>query len=179
MNFFDCSNLRSLKSSIESIATRAEVGKTSIYRHWESKEYLIIEALSHLRTEMPILDTGNLREDLFAPLKSASQVVNPVVEQIELKLIGETRSQPQLYPVFHERLIAPRLRQIINLIERAQAHVELRQDLNPLLVLDLIAGAGWYGILFTRYISPAPSDLPEQIVDNTVLRGNQKLEGKQ
>jgi len=102
-----------------------------------------------------------------------------VVEQIELKLIGETRSQPQLYPEFHERLIAPRLRQIINLIERAQAHVELRQDLNPLLVLDLIAGAGWYGIPFTRYISPAPSDLPEQIVDNTVLRGNQKLEGKQ
>jgi hypothetical protein len=70
------------------------------------------------------------------------------------------------------------LHQIINLIERAQARVELRQDLNPLLVLDLIFGVGWYRILFTRHISPAPSDLPEQIVDNTVLRGNQKLEGK-
>ena len=79
MNFFVCSNMRSLKSSIESIATRAGVGKTTIYRRWESKEYLIIEALSHLRTEMPILDAGNLREDLFALLRSASQVVNPLL----------------------------------------------------------------------------------------------------
>jgi AcrR family transcriptional regulator len=118
--------MRSLKSSIESIATCAGGGKTTIYRRWESKEYLIIEAFSHLRTEMPILDTGNLREDLFALLRSASQVVNPVVEQIALKLIGEIRSQPQLYPVFQERLIAPRLRQIINLIERAKARGELR-----------------------------------------------------
>ena len=78
--------MRSLKSSIESIATRAGVGKTTIYRRWESKEYLVIEALSHLHTEMSILDTGNLREDLFALLRSASQVVNPVVEQIGLKI---------------------------------------------------------------------------------------------
>jgi Tetracyclin repressor-like, C-terminal domain len=77
-------------------------------------------------------------------------------------LIGEIKSQPQLYPVFHERLIAPRSRQIINLIERAQAHGELRQDLNPLLVLDLIAGAGWYRILFSKYISPSPAICPNK-----------------
>jgi len=33
-------------------------------------------------------------------------------------------------------------------------------------------------MLFIKYNSPAPNDLPEQIVD-TVLRENQKLGGKQ
>src|SRR6266700_3129165 len=52
--------------SIEEVAARAGVGKTTIYRWWDSKEALALEALQRLYAKRPITDTGNLRQDLIA-----------------------------------------------------------------------------------------------------------------
>ena len=48
------------------LAQRAGVGKATIYRRWESKEALILDALRITETPIPVPDEGNLRDDLFA-----------------------------------------------------------------------------------------------------------------
>src|SRR4029453_4752369 len=51
--------------SIEAIATRARVSKTTIYRRWRSKEELVIELLSQVAAEMmPVADLDNTRAEL-------------------------------------------------------------------------------------------------------------------
>ena len=54
--------------SLEAVANRAGVGKTAIYRRWSSKEALVLDALKVLSVEVPIVDTGNFREDATALL---------------------------------------------------------------------------------------------------------------
>src|SRR6185437_11155783 len=48
--------------SIEEVAARAGVGKTTIYRRWPSKGLLALDAfVISFRAEQPLPDTGSLR----------------------------------------------------------------------------------------------------------------------
>ena len=50
--------------SIDGIAKRSGVAKTTIYRHWQSKADLMLDACSKLGKRVTSPDTGDLREDL-------------------------------------------------------------------------------------------------------------------
>lgn len=53
--------------TVEGIASRAGVGKTTIYRRWPNKELLLVEAVSNIVTaDEPLPDNGSIREDLIA-----------------------------------------------------------------------------------------------------------------
>src|SRR6266446_6100976 len=57
--------------SIEEVAARAGVGKTTIYRRWPSKGLLALDAfVASFREEQPQPDTGTLRGDLLAALRA-------------------------------------------------------------------------------------------------------------
>jgi AcrR family transcriptional regulator len=51
--------------SLNGVARRAGVGKSSIYLRWTDKETLLVDAV-HARAEAPSIDTGSLRGDLEA-----------------------------------------------------------------------------------------------------------------
>src|SRR5215470_12513669 len=62
--------------SMASIAERAGVHETSLYRRWKTKEQLILEALDRrMAQEIPAPDTGTLRSDLVAVLQSLRLVL--------------------------------------------------------------------------------------------------------
>src|SRR5262249_48520076 len=51
--------------SMESVAQRAEVHKTTVYRNWGSREALIAAAVrEQTARDVPMPDTGSLAEDL-------------------------------------------------------------------------------------------------------------------
>src|SRR5581483_3234924 len=57
--------------SMASIAERAAVHETSLYRRWKTKERLVLDAVNHrVAQEIPVPDTGALRSDLIAVLQS-------------------------------------------------------------------------------------------------------------
>lgn len=51
--------------SLNGVARRAGVGKSSIYLRWADKESLLVDAV-HARAEAPSIDSGSLRGDLEA-----------------------------------------------------------------------------------------------------------------
>jgi AcrR family transcriptional regulator len=61
--------------SIEEVATRAGVGKATIYRWWDSKENLALDALQHVYARYPVIDTGDLRHDLIAMIEDFIQLI--------------------------------------------------------------------------------------------------------
>jgi AcrR family transcriptional regulator len=160
--------------SIEAIAERAGVGKTTIYRRWDSKEDLMLDAARSLQAEFPIVDTGNLRDDLIHLLKMVWDMSssNPLLEKLYVRIIGESRANPDLFRFFYERRLRPRLQLFRQMIERAQACGEIRKDLDPLVVLDLLTGPLVFHLLFARLLAsaPYPDDFPEQMVD-AILQG--------
>ena len=158
--------------SIEAVAARAHVGKTTIYRRWPSKTELVMEAISVIHTEVPVIDTGNFRDDLLTMMRGAFQLRAPLIEQLLLKVMGEIKTNPEVFQVFMARHVAPRFQAIIQMIERAKARGELRQEIDPALVISLLGGAYFFQALFLGVLpTPALSPhLAEQVVD-AVLRG--------
>ena len=160
--------------SIEAIAARAGVGKTTIYRRWDSKEDLLLDAVRSLQDEFPFVDTGNLREDILHLLKTVWDMSgrNLLLEKLYIRIIGESRANPDLYRFFYEHRLGPRLQYFRQAIEQAQARGEIRKDLEPFLVLDLFMGPLVSRLLLTWQLANAPhsGDFPVQMVD-VVLQG--------
>ncbi|MCB1166851.1 MAG: TetR/AcrR family transcriptional regulator [Leptospiraceae bacterium] len=64
------------KMTMDMVATRAGSGKASVYRRWSSKSALVHDALIRMNENLlvlPLPDTGNLRGDLLAVLKTPSR----------------------------------------------------------------------------------------------------------
>lgn len=151
--------------SIEAIAARAGVGKTTIYRRWANKTDLVIDALEILRSEVPLIDTGDLRSDLIAVLQSGWQQTPSYLETLTLKMVGELKSNPEIFKAFFARLVVPRSQQFAGMIERAKGRGQIRPDIAPEFVVDLIAGPILFRTLFTSLFVPPPANYPEQVVD--------------
>src|ERR1700716_3254161 len=52
--------------SLELVADRTGVAKTTIYRRWPSKDHLVVEVVTKLLHHLPLRDTGEVRRDLVA-----------------------------------------------------------------------------------------------------------------
>ena len=158
--------------SIEAIAASAGVGKKTIYRWWTSKEALAIDAIKSLQqTKSPVIDTGSLREDLIVMFRNAFQIWSgPLARELMIKALGEMTTHPEVYQAFYDQVIVPRFQQFTHLIQRAQAHGEVRQDLDANDIIGLLAGPVWYHLFFDASNTSLASDLPERLVD-AVLQG--------
>jgi AcrR family transcriptional regulator len=166
-------------ASIEAIAARAGVGKTTIYRRWPSKEALVADTLGQLHLQLQLPNTGSLRGDLVALATELLQHmrqkgVHPLFERMLLRVIGEAQTHPEFLQILYDRVYAPRLGLMGRLIERAQARGELRPNLDPMFMASLIGGPVLFHLLAAQIMpspaSPSWDDLPERIVD-AVLRG--------
>src|ERR1700738_4207455 len=51
--------------SLDLVADRAGVAKTTIYRRWPSKDHLVVEVVTKLLHDIPLRDTGQVRRDLI------------------------------------------------------------------------------------------------------------------
>src|SRR5450631_4165660 len=80
--------------SIEAIAERAGVGKTTIYRRWSSKEDIIKDALDLLRAGAMLPDTGTIRNDLLFIAQEAQKLFsrNPLIGKLATRLLAEVKT---------------------------------------------------------------------------------------
>src|SRR6266487_726863 len=124
--------------SSEAIAERAGVGKATIYRRWSSKEDVIKDALTLWRSDLPLPDTGHIRDDLLSIAKQARELFHrdPLIAKLMTKLIAEIKTNPEIYRAFYDKLVAPRREQFRQMIQRAQARGEVREDLDATFILS-------------------------------------------
>ena len=153
--------------SLEGVAERAGVGKTTIYRRWDSKEKMVIDAIRSLHAQAPIIDTGNLRNDLITILQSASVLSSSMVTGLLFKALSEVKANPAIFQAFQEQLIAPRFQRLFQMVECAQARGEIRRDVDPSLVVGIVAGPFFYYLLFAGMgpVYVPPPHMAEQIID--------------
>jgi AcrR family transcriptional regulator len=165
--------------SIEEVAARAGVGKTTIYRRWSSKEELVMEAIRQVQIDVPVMDTGNFRNDLAALLKTVYQGFMahpyPFLGKLVLKFIGEYQTNPEIFQGALTQLIVPRFQRFIHMVEQAQAREEIRGDIDPELVMDLVVGSLYFHwIVMRSNLMPTSStslvDWIEQVID-AIMQG--------
>ncbi len=140
--------------TVEGVATRAGVGKATIYRRWPSKLPLVIEAFGQL-PGLEDVDTGNLVDDLNRMLKGYLQLFNQTpLAAVLPSLAGERAHNPQLSELL-DPVIRARRRPLVRALERGVERGELPADLDLDLGADLVVGPIAVRLFFSgRGVSP-------------------------
>lgn len=125
--------------TVEGVASRAGVGKATIYRRWPSKLPLIVEAFGQL-PGLEEVDTGNLADDLKKMLRGYLQsFYSTPLSAVLPSLAGERAHNPELTelfdPVSRERRVP-----LLRALERGVERGELPEDLDLEAAADLIVG---------------------------------------
>src|SRR6201993_4093510 len=118
--------------TIEAIAARAGVGKSTIYRHWPDKLDLIADAFETFHEQMvPDLGELSVRESAARLLWHVPQVAvdSPFSRCIPALIEGAERD-PRVRE-FHHRYSAERRQALIDLIARGVNDGELRPGPDP------------------------------------------------
>lgn len=127
--------------TVDEVAARARAGKATVYRRWAGKEDLAFAALEQLySTELPVPDTGSIREDLRAAFAQALEFGGSETGRAYLRMtMSESlrdRRVGSLYTAaFEGQEAAARA-----MFERGIARGELRPDFRMDLAINWFAG---------------------------------------
>lgn len=136
--------------SIELVAERAGVHKTTVYRRWPTKVDLIADATrERSRNDVPVPDTGTLAGDLRALARSvAANLRSPAVHRMTSNIITASSASPDLANGTSE-FWAERLTLMRVIVERANARGEITGSPDPNLIIEAVVGALYLRLLFT------------------------------
>ena len=154
------------RTSIEGIARRAGVGKTTIYRRWDSKLQLVIDVVSAVAVQgMTLPDTGTLRGDLRAMLGVVSLALrHPLARQIVPDLLAEAARNPEIAETLEKALRETQIGFTAAVLEKAVQRGELAADPDVQLALDLAIGPLYWRLAVVR------SKLPKGYLDDLADR---------
>ena len=137
------------RMSIEGIASRAKVGKSTIYRRYKGKEELVADAIESIREEVVIPDTGNIWTDIDALIENAARITfNPLGKQAVATIISSASSNPEFAQIYSEKYLQPRKEAFAVVIKRAKARKEVQFDLDANFIFDVMSGMMLYGLIF-------------------------------
>lgn len=136
------------RCTIDAVALRAEVPKSTIYRRWPSKDELQVAALERYVTEhQPMPDTGTLRGDLDALFRSqiraySSREVRPMVS-FAFSVLADGEAVPTATVAAIRRFALNRRARYREVLERAQARGEVRANVDLEVAISFLSGAVW------------------------------------
>lgn len=150
--------------TIDAVAKRSGVARTTIYRHWPELGDLLFDTMRTMGHRVPAVDTGSLRDDLVA-------IYSALTSGFETSCLGRAmpvlldiiRRDPTLRPL-HDTFIAERRQPSLDAIERGIARGELPRDTDPEALVDRLAGPVFYRHLVIQ--APySPADVERLVHD--------------
>jgi AcrR family transcriptional regulator len=155
--------------SLERVARRAGVHKTTLYRRWGTREELVLEAmLERAGQRISVPDTGSLREDLLELARTAAaNAATPEVAAMARAVVAESPYDSRL-AARNERFWSERLALDAAIVERAIARGEVADGVDPRRTIESVLGPIHLRLLLTG--EPVDRGFLEAIVD-TVIDG--------
>jgi AcrR family transcriptional regulator len=134
--------------SIESIASHAGVGKATVYRWWPNKGGLVMDAfVSVAEQELSFPPSGPVEKAIREQMKKWSSIFGGPLGRVIAAVIGAGQSEPEMLEAFQNYYVEPRRREARELLKQAIKNGEIRSDLDPNLILDIL-----YGPLYLRLL---------------------------
>jgi len=157
--------------TVEAVAARSGVAKTTIYRRWRDKWELALDAV--MIDELPRfdepVDVGNTRTELLTFVNSVVKMLTATPYGPAMQgLVSQIATDPELARVYRDQVVQPRLTQLAPVITRGIARGDLRPGTDVRLIHELLVGPIFYRLL----LSGAPLDrgLGPRLVD-AILAG--------
>jgi AcrR family transcriptional regulator len=136
--------------TIEEVAARSGVAKSTLYRHFGSKEDLIATAARGCVTEHPTPDTGNLADDLhFLFHRYQENDDKQRFGELLPMLIDAGNRDPQIQTIV-DAVLEERRRPMRTVLQLAQLRGEISRDLDLDTAMAMIIGPLAYRRLVER-----------------------------
>ncbi|MBX9721181.1 MAG: TetR/AcrR family transcriptional regulator [Candidatus Obscuribacterales bacterium] len=158
------------RMSIEAIASRAGVGKTTIYRWWQSKDEIILEVLSKSCHEIEVPDTGSLSKDLALIIANKLDQDPCAFDRQTCALtVSAISASKELSRAYWDNYITPRRNSLQRVFDRAIARGELESGIDTNKFFDIMHGA----LLFMILLKPEDQDIAAYVQSTVdqMLRG--------
>ncbi|MFJ6793760.1 TetR/AcrR family transcriptional regulator [Streptomyces sp. NPDC091268] len=148
--------------TIEGIAARAGVGKTTIYRWWPSKAAILIEGVENARDAAAAFpDTGDIHADLAAQTSSVMQLFQTEFGTIWRGLIAAAQSDEAAADGV-TRILRVSIDACVARLAKARDAGQIRADLDLELAVEIIYGPIYHTwLLRTR---PVPEAYMETVL---------------
>ena len=152
--------------TVDEVAIRSGVAKTTIYRHWPSRAPLIIDAVRSCWAHLPTPDTGDLRTDLVRLFDGMVRLdLSSLAGRMMPSLLGAATRDPELDRLTRE-LTEERARPVREILARAVARGDLPADLDEEVALGLVVGPLLYRKLHRRL--PLTQEYLEACIDAAI-----------
>ena len=163
--------------TVEAVAARSGVAKTTIYRRWRDKWELALDAVmldmvpifvDMVRFDEPV-EASTTRAELHTFIDAvikvlASRPYGPAMQG----LVSEIATNPALARAYRERAVEPRIVQLQQLIDRGVERGDLRPDTDVRLLHEFLLGPVFYRLLLSG--QPLDRNLADRLVDG-ILSG--------
>ena len=157
--------------TVEAVAARSGVAKTTIYRRWRDKWELALDAVMIdmlPRLDEPV-DVGDTRKELLTVINSVVKTLaTPPYGQAMQALVSQIATDADLARVYREQVVEPRHAELTPVIKRGIARGDLRPDTDVRLIHELLVGPIFYRLLFSG--AALDRNLGRRIVD-AILAG--------
>jgi AcrR family transcriptional regulator len=137
--------------TIEKVAARAGVAKTTIYRRWRDKDELALAVvLDMVEQVVQLPELGDTRAELLAFVNAAVKVLgSTLMGRVMQGLVSDLATDPELAQAFRERVVSVRDAEVERLVERGIARGDLRPDTDPETAHEFLIGPVYYRLLLT------------------------------
>ncbi|MCK1797540.1 TetR/AcrR family transcriptional regulator [Streptomyces sp. XM4193] len=151
------------KLSMASVAERAGVAKTTLYRRWPGRSEMVVDAVAVLFDELELPDRGSLQSDIEGVVLSfAALMSRPEAKTALMAVVAESTHNPRLRDRIRTTVVDRQKRLVRQGRLRAQERGELPVDgPDPAvdeqlvdLTFDVVAGAVVHRVL----VSDEPVD---------------------
>ena len=152
--------------TIEAVAARAGVGKTTIYRRWGHKNDLVVEAIEHVRPPADALpDTGSLLGDLNAMVAIQRERLEASrLPRIMPRVLGEAMEDPELHAAIVTRAVIPIRQALAQMLQRGIDRGELHADLDVEATVDVLHALPIYKLLMSGGAMESIAGVPDRVI---------------
>jgi AcrR family transcriptional regulator len=155
--------------TVEGVARRASVAKTSIYRHWRTAEDLLLDALGEsFPIEVPSPEGGNLRADLLRSLDQLTAWLAGPTAPVVAAILGERRRRPELVDALYRRVFDAHGGRFTRTVLE---HYAALGDIDPAVITPVVSDIG-EGLVIKHQIDTGElptEDYRAAIVDQAIL----------
>ena len=152
--------------SIDEVARRSGVAKTTIYRHWPSREALVLDAASRISAEVEVPDTGSLEGDVTAILVNLGYLLGTARWSSVVPSIVDIAERDPEFAAVHSRIQRGHAAPLRAVIERAVDRGVIPAATDPSGMISALIGPLYYRRWFSR--EPIDGQFVATIVSNVI-----------
>ena len=136
------------RMSIDAIASRAGVGKTTIYRWWPNKTAVVMDALaSQPAMQTPMPTAKNNAQAMVFQLEKLIRLLQSKNGETIAQLFSEAQGSAESHKIFENNFLGPLIDAIEFSIEQGKKDGEFRADLNTKIAVDIICGPIFFRLM--------------------------------